>query len=133
MVWCGVVLLTLREEHRLRVFENWVLRRIFGSKRDEVTGEWRKLHNEEHNDLFSSPHISRVMKSKRMRWRGHVALWGTGEVYTGFWWGNLRERDQLENPGVDGRIILKWIFRKRDVGVLTALIWLRIGTGGGHL
>ena len=55
-----------------------------------------------------------------------------GEVYTKFWWGNLRVRDQLGDPGVDGRIILRWIFRKWDVGVWTGSSWLRIGTGGGH-
>ena len=65
--------LTLREEHRLRVFENRVLRRIFGPKRDGVTGEWRKLHNEELNDLYSSPNIVRVIKSRRIRWAWHVA------------------------------------------------------------
>ena len=65
--------LTLREECRLRVFENRVLRRIFGPKRDEVTREWRKLHNEELNNLYSSPNIVRVIKSRRMRWAGHVA------------------------------------------------------------
>jgi hypothetical protein len=65
--------LTLREEHRLRVFENWVLRRIFGPKRDEVTGEWRKLHNEELHILYSSPNIIRQINSRRMRWAGHVA------------------------------------------------------------
>ena len=64
--------LTLREEHRLRVFENRVLRKIFGPKRDGVTGEWRKLHNEELNDLYSSPNIVRVIKS-RLRWARHVA------------------------------------------------------------
>jgi hypothetical protein len=61
--WC----LTLREEHRLRLFENRVLRRIFGRKRDEVMGEWRKLHNEELRDFYSSPSIIRIIKSRRMR------------------------------------------------------------------
>jgi hypothetical protein len=58
---------------------------------------------------------------------------GRGEVYKGFWWGNLRERDHLEAPGVDGRIILRWIFKKWGVGVWTGLIWFKIETGGGHL
>jgi hypothetical protein len=64
------------QEHRLRVFENRVLRKIFGPKRDEVTGEWRKLHNEEHRDLYSSPSIIRIIKSRRMRWAVHVARVG---------------------------------------------------------
>ena len=76
--------LTLREERRLRVFENRVLRRLFGPKRDEVTGEWRKLHNEEFRDLYSLPNIVRVVKSRRMRCAGHVARMGRGEVCTGF-------------------------------------------------
>ena len=67
---------TLREERRLKVFENRVLRRTFGFKRDEVTGERRKLHNEEHNDLHSTPNIARVIKSRRMRCTGHVAHMG---------------------------------------------------------
>jgi hypothetical protein len=67
---CETWYLTLREAHRLRVFENRVLRRIFGSKRDEVMGEWRKLHNEELHDLYSSPSIIRMIKSRRMRWVG---------------------------------------------------------------
>ena len=60
-------------------------------------------------------------------------MWGRGEAYTGFWWGNLKERDHLGDPGIDGRIILRWIFRKCDVRVWTGSSWLRIGTGGGHL
>jgi len=75
------------------VFENRALRRIFVPKRDEVTGEWRKLPYEELNDLYCSPNILRVIKSRRMRWAGHVARMGEGEGCTGFWWGNLREKD----------------------------------------
>ena len=78
---CETWSLTLREERRLRMFENRVLRRIFGPKRDEVTGQWRKLHNEELSDLYSLPNIVRVVKL-RMRWAGHVARVGEGrEVY----------------------------------------------------
>ena len=73
---CETWSLTLREERKLRVFENMVLRRIFGPRRDEITGEWRILHNEELNDLYSSPNIVRVIKSRRMRWAGHVARIG---------------------------------------------------------
>jgi len=73
---CETWSLTLREERRLRVFENKVLRRIFGPRRDEVTWDWRRLHNEELNDLYSSPNIVRVIKSRRMRWAGHVARMG---------------------------------------------------------
>ena len=87
----------------LRVLENRVLRRIFGSKRDDVTGEWRKLHNEELNDLYSSPNIVWVIKSLRMRRGGMQHIGEKGEAYTGFWCGNLRERDHLEDPGTDGR------------------------------
>ena len=80
VVWygCETWSLTLRDKHRLKVFENRVLRRIFGPKRYEVTGEWRKLHNEELNDLYSSPNIVRVIKSGRMGWAGHVARMGKG-------------------------------------------------------
>ena len=73
MCRCETWSLTLRDERRLRVFKDRVLRRILGPKRDEVTGEWRKLHNEELNDLYCSPSIVRVIKRRRIRWAGHVA------------------------------------------------------------
>jgi len=75
LYWCEIWSLTLREERKLRVFENMVLRRIFGPRRDEVTEEWRRLH-EELNDLYSSSNIVRVIKSRRMRWAGRVARMG---------------------------------------------------------
>ena len=84
MRYCETWSLTLREERRLRVFDNRVLRRVFGPKKNEVTGEWRKLHNEELRDLYSLPNIVRVVKSRRMRWAGHVARMGRGEGCTGF-------------------------------------------------
>jgi len=77
---CETWSLTLREERRLRVFENRVLRRVFGPKRDKVIGEWRTLHNDELRDLYSLPNIVRVVKSRRMRWAGHVARMGEGRV-----------------------------------------------------
>jgi hypothetical protein len=110
------------------VFENRVLR-IFGPKRDKVRREWRKLHNEEHHDLYSSPNIRWVMKSRRTGWVRYVVRLGRRKAYTGFCWGNLRERDHLGGPSVDWRII-RWIFRKWDMGVWTGYSWLRIGTGG---
>jgi hypothetical protein len=85
--------LVLREEHILRVFENRVLRRIFGPKRDEVTGGWRKLHNEELHDLYSSPSIIRIITSRRMRWAGHVAGMGRIGMHVGYLWESQKERD----------------------------------------
>jgi hypothetical protein len=79
---------------------------------------------------YSLPNIVRVVKSRRMRWAGHVARMG---VCTGFWWGNLRERDHWGDPDVDGRIILRWILRKWERVVGTGWSWIGIGTGGGHL
>ena len=82
---CETLSLILREERRLRVFENRVLRKVFGSKRDEVTGEWRTLHYEELSDLYSLPNIVRVVKSRRMRWTEHVARMGEKiSLYRGF-------------------------------------------------
>jgi len=81
MYGCGTWSVILREEHGLRLFENRVLRRIFGPKRDKVTGEWGKLHNEELNDLYCSPNIVRLIKSVRMRWAGHVARMGREERF----------------------------------------------------
>jgi hypothetical protein len=80
------------EEDRLRVFENRVLRRIFGPKREE-DGSWRKLHNDELHNLYSSLNIVRVIKSRRMRWAGHVARMGREEVFTEFWLGGPKVRD----------------------------------------
>ena len=82
------------------MFENRTRWRIFGFKRGEVTGEWRKLHNEQLNDLYSSPNIIRLIRSK-MRWVGRVARMGRGDVHIGLRWGHLRERDHLEDPGRD--------------------------------
>jgi len=123
----------LRKERKLRVFENMVLWRIFGSRRDEVTGEWRRLHNEELNDLDSSSNIVRVIKWRRMRWAGHVAHMGEERGCIGSWWGNRREREPWGDLGVDGWIILGWICMRWDVGIWTGLGRPRIGTDGGRL
>jgi hypothetical protein len=95
---CETWSLTLREERKLRVFENKMLRRIFGPRRDEVTGEWRRLHNEELNDLYSSPNIVRVIKSRRMRWAGHVARMGKERGVYRFWVGKPEGRRPLGRP-----------------------------------
>jgi len=124
--------LILREERGLRVFENRVLRRMFGPKRDEVTREWRKLHNEELNDLYSSPNTFRVIKLRRMRFAGHVARMGERRGVYRILVGKPDGKRPLGRPK-RGRIILRWTFRKWDVGVWTGSSWLRIGTGGGPL
>jgi len=88
----------LREEKKLRLFENMVLRRIFGPRRDEVTGELRRLHNEELNDLYSSPNIVRVIKSRRMRWAGHVTRTGEERGVYRFLVGKPEGRRPLGRP-----------------------------------
>ena len=123
----------MREERRLRVFENRVLRRVFGLKRDEVTEGWRELHNEELSDLYSLPNIVQVVKSRRMRWARHVARMGQGGGVHRVLVGKPEGKRPLGRPDADGGIILRWIFRKWEGFVGTGWIWLRIGTGGGHL
>jgi hypothetical protein len=90
---CETWSLTVSEEHTLRVFENRVLRRIFGLKRDEVTGDWRKLHNEELRNLYSLPDIIQMIKSRRSRWAGHVARMGRKGMLIGYLYGSQKERD----------------------------------------
>ena len=130
---CETWSLTRRGERKLRVFENMVLRRVFGPRRDEVTGEWRRLHNEELNDLYSSTNIVRVIKSRRMRWARHVARIGEERGCKGFWWGNRKEGDHWGDLGLDGWIILGWFSRRWDVGIWNGSGWPRIETGGGRL
>ena len=89
---------TLREERKLRVFDNMVLRRIFGPRRDEVTGEWRKLHNEELNYLYALPHIVRVIKLRKMRWAGHVARMGEEKGVYRFLVGKSEGKRPLGRP-----------------------------------
>jgi hypothetical protein len=97
----------LREEHRLRVFEKRMLKRIFGTKRKE-DGPWRKLHNDELHSLYSSLNIVRVIKSRRMRWAGHVARMEEGRGEYRIWLGCPKGRDHWEDLGVGGRITLRW-------------------------
>jgi hypothetical protein len=120
-------------KRRLRVFENRVLRSIFGAKRDEVTGEWRKLHNGELHNLYTSPDIIRQIKSRRMRWTGHVACMGEGRnvyrVLVGKPKGNRplgRRRSRWEDGN---RMNLKEV----GWGVWSGFTWLWIGTAGGLL
>jgi hypothetical protein len=84
-----------------------VLRRIFGPKRDDVTGDWRKLHNDELHNLHSSPNIIRMIMSRRMRWAGHVARMGRRGMHIGYWWESQKERDHWEDQDVGGWAILK--------------------------
>jgi hypothetical protein len=110
------------------MFKNKVLRRIFGPKRDGVTGEWRRLRNEELNDLYSSPNIICVIKSRRMRWAGHVASMGEGRGAYRVLVGRPEGRRPLGKPR------RRWEDNiKMDIQEVRwdGLVWLRIGTGGG--
>jgi hypothetical protein len=99
------------------MFYNRVLRRIFGPKRDKVTGEWRKLHNEELHVLYRSPNIIMQIKSRRMVWAAHVACMGEDRKCTGFWWESPKERDHLEDQGIDWRMGSEWNLGRLAVGV----------------
>jgi hypothetical protein len=120
----------LREESRLRVFENMVLRRIFGSKRDEVTGEWRRLRNKELYTLYSSPNIIRVIKSRRLRWAGHVAYMGERRGAYRVLVGKPEGRRPLGRPRRRWEDNIKMDLLEVGWGAWTGSIWLRIGTGG---
>jgi hypothetical protein len=100
------------DSDRLRVYENRVLRRIFGPKRDEVTGGWRKLHHEELHNWYSSPSIIRMIKSRQMRWAGYAAQMGRRGMHIIYWWESQKERDHYEDQDVGGCIILKCILEK---------------------
>jgi hypothetical protein len=128
---CKTWSLTWRDEHRLRVFENRVLRKIFGSEREE-DGSWRKLHIDELHGLYSSQNIVRVIKS-RMRWAGHTARMGEWEVFTGFRLGGPKARDYWEDLGVCGRIILSWTLGRQESMWRTGFSCLGIGYSGGLL
>jgi hypothetical protein len=120
---CETWSLTLWQKHRLRVFENRVLRRGFRPKRNEVTWEWKKLHNEELRDLYSLPNIVRVVKSRRMRWVGHVRHMGEGRVVNGVLVGRPRCRWEYN---------IKMDLQEVGGGCADWMELLRIGIGGGH-
>ena len=126
-------LLTLREECRLRVFENRVLSRVFEPKREKVKREWKKLHNELLNDLYSAANIVQVIKSRRMRWAWHVAHMVRGEANTGFFGGKLERKRPLRRPRWRWEDNIKIYLQEVGYGVRTGSSRLRIGTGVRHL
>jgi hypothetical protein len=130
---CETWSLTLRKERRLRVFENRVLRRVFGPKRDEVTGEWRKLNDEKLNDLYSLPNIVRLVKSRRMRWAGHVARMGEDRGVHRMLVGKPAGKRPLGRRRRRWKGNMKMDFQEVRGGRGTGWSWLRVGTGGGHL
>jgi hypothetical protein len=116
MFGCETWSLALKEEHRLRVFENWVLRRIFGPKREE-DGSWRKLHNDELYSLYSSPNIVKVINSRRMRWVGHVARMGEGRSVYRALIGTPEGKRLLGRPRRSEKITLRWTLgTQRSIG-----------------
>jgi hypothetical protein len=115
------------------IFRITVLIIIFGSKTDEVTGEWRRLHNDELNDLYSSPNIVRVIKSRAMRWAGHVARMGEGRGAYRILMGRPEGRRALGRPWRRWEDNIKMDLQEVGWVAWTGLIWLRIGTGGGLL
>jgi hypothetical protein len=117
----------------LRVFENRVLRRVFWPKRDEVIGEWRPLHNEELNDLYSLPNIVRVVKSRRMRWAWHVVRMGEERGVHRVLVGKPNVKRPLGRPRRRWEDNIKMDIQEVGGIVGTGWSWLRIGTGGGHL
>ena len=117
----------------MRVFENRVLRRIFGSKRDKVTGEWRKLHNEELNDLHCSSDIVRVIKCRRIRWAGHIEHMGEIRSVQRISVGRSEGKGTLGRPRRRWENDIKMDLQEVGCGSWTGSSWLRIGAGGGHL
>jgi hypothetical protein len=115
------------------VFENRVLKRIFGPKRDEVTREWRKLHNERLNGLYSSPNIIRVIKSRRMRWAGHIARMKERRVGYRVLVGKPEGKKPLRRPRRKWEVDIKMNLMEVGCGAWNRLIWLKIGTGGMRL
>ena len=130
---CEAWSLTLREERKLRVLENMVLRRIFGPRRDEVTGEWRRLHNEELNDLYSSPNILRVIKSRRIRWAGHVARMGEERGVYRVSVGKLEGKGPMGSPRRRCVDNIKTDLQEVGLGIWTELGGPRIEKAGGRL
>jgi hypothetical protein len=115
------------------VFDNRILRTIFGLKSDEVTGEWRKLHNEELNDLYSSPNIVRMIKSRRIRWAVHVASMGEGRGVYRDLMGKPKGKRPLGRPRCRCEYNIKLGLQEVGCRACIGLIWLSLGTGGGHL
>ena len=130
MYGCETWSLTLREEHRLRVFENKVLKKIFDAKKDEITGEWRKLHNAELHALYSSPNIVRSLKSRRLRWAGHAARKGQSRNAYRVLVGKPEGKRPLERSSRRWEDNIKMDLRRWVVTLGTGWTLLKIGTNG---